>query len=309
VVGPIGERSLIDTPTRAEGITDVNESRITLKLAVHAGHLAVWLGLYFTSVYVAGVLVLGRRASMTAVLACFCAGIGLYLLDRVKARDAWLDPADGIAQPERFQFLLARRTPVRVVAWIALLCGTLAAASIDLRNLLLPPIGIGGVLLYSSVRGRGARLKDVLVIKNLLPGLAIGSLAVVFAWQSPPLFTTTLSMWWTAVVLVGLVLMVTADAMLCDLDDAATDAAHRTRTMPTALGPRATWIAALALHVVAGGAVMWAGAAIGTRSSAGFIAVGNGVVTLGLFQTKPAKVRDLVDLKLPVVVALAWAIA
>ncbi len=273
----------------------------------HAGHLAVWLGLYFAAAYVAAVLVLGKGVSATAALSCFCAGVGLYLLDRVKVRDAWLDPADRVAQPERYDFLLARRGIVRSAAWGVLACGTFTAALTDIRNLVLPPIGIAGVVVYSNLRSTGNRLKDILLVKNLLPGLAIAGLAVIFARQSPP-DSGDISLWPVIGVLAGLSLLVAVDAMLCDLDDMASDTDHGTHTVPTVLGQTPTWLIALVLHALSGGLLVAASAAVGVAYVAVWIAGGNLVATLVLIALRPGKVRDLVDLKLPIVVGLVWVL-
>lgn len=282
-------------------------------LAAQAGHLAVWLGLYFTAAYIAAALTLGRNVSISAIFACFYAGVGLYLLDRVKVRNAWLDPADRLAQPGRYDFLLAHRGLVRIAAWVVLALGTLAAAATNPRNLALPPIGITGVILYSTLHTNGTRLKDLLVVKNLLPGLAIAGLAVIFAWQSPttPLphaLTPGPGGWPVLGVLVGLVLLVTADTMLCDLDDMAIDAAHSTRTVPTVLGQAPTWIIALVLHALAGGLLIASGLAAEIMTIAAWIAGGNLVATVALFVLRPDRLRDLVDLKLPMVVGLVWVL-
>lgn len=69
-------------------------------------HLAVPPGLY----QAVGVVAVSQRAGVTGlglgtwglVLAYACgAGMGVYLLDRVKRRNASLDPADAVAHPMR----------------------------------------------------------------------------------------------------------------------------------------------------------------------------------------------------------------
>lgn len=268
-----------------------------------AGHLAVWLGLYFAGAYIALVLILDRPVRFAAALASFCAGVGLYLLDRVKVRDAWLDPADKAAQPGRFAFLLARRRRVRAVAWGLLAVGAVAAMTMEWRNLILPALGIIGIITYSRMRPSGVRPKDVLGLKNLSAGVAVGGLALVLAWQTPG-EAAPLGAWaWLAG---GLVLLVSADAALCDLDDADADAAHGTSTVTTWLGRNWTWAIALTAHVLAGGALIVAGAQIGRLREPSLLASVNLAATVVLCSTRPGSVRDLIDLKLPAVVAIAW---
>lgn len=268
-----------------------------------AGHLAVWLGLYFAASYVAAVLVLDRRVLSAGVVASFCAGVGLYLLDRVKVRDAWLDPADRVAQPGRFAFLLARRRRVRAVAWSLLAVGAVAAMTIDPRNLVLPVLGVIGIISYSRMRPSGVRPKDVLGLKNLSAGVAIGGLAMVLAWQTPGTAAPLAAWVWLAG---GLTLLVTADAALCDLDDAEADAAHGTSTVTTWLGRRWTWAIALAAHALAGAGLVATGLLIDRVREPALLAGVNLAATVVLCSTRPGSVRDLIDLKLPAVVAIAW---
>ena len=280
------------------------DRRATMGFVARAGHLAVWLGLYCAAAYVAAVLVLHRAVIPAALAAAFCAGVGLYLFDRVKVLDRWLEPADPMAQPGRFAFLLKHRRLVRAVAWSVLAAGAVAVAAIDARNLVLPPIGLAGILAYSRVRPGGVRPKDVLGVKNLLPGLAIGGLGVILAWQSPGGAPASPGTWWFLTG--GLVLVITADAALCDLDDAEADAAHGTSTVTTLLGRRWTWAIALAAHAVAGAGLVVAGALQGRLREPGLLAGTNLAATLILCGTRPGSVRDLIDLKLPLVVAVAW---
>lgn len=275
------------------------------RLFAGAGHLAVWLGLYFGAAYVIAVLLLDRRLQPVALVSAFAAGVGLYLLDRVKPRDAWLDPADLAAQPVRIDFLLTHRRPVRTLAWALLALGTAGVMWINPANILLPPVGIGGVIIYGSVRGPRARPKDKLLLKNMLPGGAIPGLAVVLAWQSPGGAGAPPTLVEAACMLLGLVLIVTTDAVLCDLDDAEADREHGTRTIPNTFGPGATWVLALAAQLAAG--VLWV--SVGRARDAVFAAEvltgANVALSMLLAAARPSRVRDLVDLKLSIVAGLA----
>src|SRR4051812_17167999 len=95
-----------------------------------ASYLAVWAGVYVTG----GVLYVAQVAGLwgawdrchAAVLAyAVLAGTGVSLLDRVKLRDAWLDPADKAAHPGRFGFLERWSARVRILAAV-LLTGSVA---------------------------------------------------------------------------------------------------------------------------------------------------------------------------------------
>ncbi|HZW11364.1 MAG TPA: hypothetical protein VFF69_15780 [Phycisphaerales bacterium] len=273
-----------------------------------AGHLALWPGLYFAGVYAGAALMLGTRPSAPALGASFCAGVGLYLLDRVKARDQWLDRADADAQPVRHGFLMARRRRIRALAWGMLALGAAAAASITPLNLLLPPVGIGGVIVYGSVRGRRARPKDVLLVKNLLPGGAIAGLGVTLALESPVRGSPP-TLAYAAAVGAGLVLVVTADAMLCDLDDASVDRAFGTQTVPARYGRKATWLVAMAMHLGAAAVLLGIGGFAGTLGASAIWAATDLAVTAGLWIWDPPALRDLIDGRLALVGAIAWGLA
>ena len=63
---------------------------VTRALAA-AGHLAIWVGLYFAAAYASAAILLGRAVQLDPLAAAFCAGVGLYLLDRLRARGPRLE--------------------------------------------------------------------------------------------------------------------------------------------------------------------------------------------------------------------------
>lgn len=272
-----------------------------------AGHLALWVGLYFAGAYVAAVLLLGETIHPGALGASFCAGVGLYLIDRVKIRDAWLDPADIEGDERRHRFLRQHRRTLRVAAWIILAAGYLSVSATHPSNLVLPLIGIGGVIWYSKPTRRAPRLKDRAMLKNLLPALAIASLAVILAetsvWHVAHHATVT-----TGLVFAGLVLQVAADAMLCDLDDLATDAAHGTQTLALALGRDRTIALGAALQLAAGALWVARGSEWNHVLPGGCICLANVAGTTALWLRPTGPIRDLIDLKLPATVLIVWLV-
>jgi 4-hydroxybenzoate polyprenyltransferase len=277
-------------------------------LLARAGHLALWIGLYFAGAYLSAAILLVRQVSPLAIVGSFLTGVGLYLLDRVKVRDSFLDPADLVGQPERHGFLHGRRSRVRALAWGTLAAGTVALARIHPLNLLLPPVLIGGVIIYASIRRERPRPKDVLLLKNLLPGGAISVLAVALAWESPARHTPPEASH-AAGVLLGLVLAVTADAMLCDLDDIAVDRRFGTQTLAARYGRRTTWTAAMSIHAAACATLVLAGHASGALEVAATWAAADLAVTGALWAIDPPSVRDLIDGRLPIVALIAWSVA
>src|SRR3954470_5753040 len=114
------------------------------------GHLAVWAGLYVAAAgacfgQVAGLPGVGvSRAWWAGVGFAWATAACVYLLDRVKARDVWLDPADREAHPERFAFLSRRAW------WVRFAAGALAAASAGAAWLVHP---LGPLVTVAAVLG------------------------------------------------------------------------------------------------------------------------------------------------------------
>src|SRR4051794_14870771 len=88
-----------------------------------ASHLALWASLYVTGAVVcfgqvAGIgfaVALDQRHAVALAYA-FSTAAAVYLLDRVKVRDRWLDPADREAHPNRHEFLARNAPKVRALA-------------------------------------------------------------------------------------------------------------------------------------------------------------------------------------------------
>lgn len=278
-----------------------------------AGHLAIWVGLYFAAAYASAAILLGRAVQLDPLGAAFCAGVGLYLLDRLKLRDDLLDPADLAADERRHRFLRARRRFLRTLAWVMLGLGTILVVAIHPANALLPPIGVLGVLAYSRPRESSRRPKDLLVLKNLMPGCAIAGLGVILAVQSPVhatrLFGTPVgaeAFTFALAVCVALALLVAADAMLCDLDDVAADRHAKTSTLPVWRGTKATWRIALLAHAIAGVLAIGVGWRHGLVLGAAVWALVNLGLTTLLRLARPGQVRDLIDLRLPAATLLVY---
>ena len=286
-----------------ENTTEVKTSRWHGCLAA-LSHLALWAGLYVAAGVVYAAQVAGVWASegvwwrVVAVAGLTAAGV--YLLDRVKARDAWLDPADREAHPARFEFLAGRS------GWVRGLMVALLAAAVPLGWTLTGWVAAGvaaavaGVWVYAGrPRGRRARVKDVLLLKNgfVAGGIAgfAGLMVVIAAGGGGP------GAWWAwAVAHAGVVLIacgtlaarVFADAALCDLDDERSDRAHGTVTLPTVLGRRSAWLTAMTLRLLVAG-VLWFTA--GGQTAPRAWAVVTVVSTVGLWLWQPSRLRDLVD--------------
>lgn len=277
------------------------------------GHLAVWVGLYVAAATVGFSRLAGLPLSAKALGTTFAAAMSIYLVDRIKLRDAWLDPADREAHPGRYAFLAGRSRWVRA---LALVLGSMALGLGATVHPVLPVLvlcGYGGVFLYAGRRvGMARRLKDILLVKNIAVAGCIACFAAAMAVFG------ALSRGWTPAdsaptdLLLGLFFLggqVLADAMLCDLDDLESDRRFGTATVPSKLGREATWAVALAIHALEAGVMaLWpSGAgAYGARWRWGLLTLGT---TVALRVWNPPRVRDLVDLRLALVAVAAIAMA
>lgn len=275
-----------------------------------AGHVAVWAGAYVIGALIAGAVVAGVGAfgsewrDLVAMWCVGATGVGVYLVDRVKLADRWLDPADARAHPDRWAFLHPRRRLLRAVALAAGL-SAIAGACVLAPWLVLVVIGaFVGVLAYAGLppdpHRPPRRLKDMLVVKNLAVGMSIAALSVLAlkAARDVPLA----SLITPGFVLTGIVF---ADAALCDLDDMSSDAAFGTRTIPVTTSRRVTWMAAMVIQALAlCGALLWRPGAPMAIFAGGMV-----VTAAALLGTRVARLRDLVDARLALVSATALLVA
>jgi hypothetical protein len=275
-------------------------------LAARAGHLALWAGLYVA----AAVVCLGQTAGLPAwdrppaphaalLLYAWATAAAVYLLDRVKLLDRWLDPADAAAHPRRYGFLTARTPLIRVLAAALVATAILAGLGAGWIAPAMTALAVAGVVIYAGrPRRHRPRVKDILFLKNGYVAGGITGFALLVALlpqaHSPGAIRAAISGALPAIAPAAalLFLRVVADAALCDLDDESADRAHRTRTLPVWLGRYPAWNAAMALRLVSAAGLLlpfsparprllWAGATV--------------VSSIALRLWRPAKVRDAVD--------------
>ena len=164
------------------------------------------------------------------------ASAAAFTLDRVKLTQAHHDPADVQAQPARYAFLRANDRPIRFAAMATILASVaLAPAPIAMAILVLTVL----VVAYAAPTPKRRRIKDVLLIKNLSVGIGIAATAAIAVG--------TLSL----APLAALLVIATADAILCDLDDIEADRAAGTATIPARFGRAQALTLASLLHIAA----------------------------------------------------------
>lgn len=266
-----------------------------------AGDLAVWAGLYAVGAIVLFAWLAGRSPEFTPCAFVFlCAQAG-YLLDRVKVSRARMDPADALAQPGRFAFLGRHDRAVR--AWILLELGGATVLGAWMHPVLgAVPVATGAaVWLYA---GRPAdcarpRPKDWPLVKGVFIAGAHTVLAgVVFIAARAGLGLDAAHLAEAALVLV---LVVFADAVVCDLDDLNADRTFGTRSLPVEVGTGRSWGV---VAVAYGGAVAMAALLRPPPDAALF-------ATALILLTAPAALlgsrRDWIDARLlPLAMACLW---
>ncbi len=266
--------------------------RGTIALLHRFGHIAGWAALYSVAVSLALSQFLNHPTSILGLsYVTLCAHAG-YLLDRVKFRDRDLDPADLMADHDRHTYLRKHARLIRIVMtleWIA---------AVIVGSIISPMLGflvLGGITagyVYSGWRpaevGGRTRLKDVFGLKAILvSGAVVGLgaapvLAGVHASHGLPDMAEFGDL---ALTLVGMGLIVFGDAVICDLDDRASDDAFGTKSVPVLFGVRSAGLIGM-LVLMIGSGVLWYTASGETTLAAlvfgGFVALsGLGVLVAG----------------------------
>lgn len=285
------------------------------------GHLAVWAGLYVAAAVACAAQLADAPGALRPgpLFFAWSTAVFAYLLDRVKLRDAWLDPADPVAHPHRYAFLHRHLGAVRLL--MLLMAGASAASAVMIHpyGWIATPLVAAGVLIYAGFprrrrgdNGIGAappRPKDIFLLKNAFVGAGIGAFAllVVAAAQAGP---GRLAEWAVerplllALVLSHLVVRVFADAVLCDIDDEPADRRHDTHTLPTRVGRQRAWTVAMVVRLaLAASLLVWP---VGPWRTRMVWAIVTGLTTVGLRLANPRAIRDLVDVRFAAEAAGVW---
>lgn len=255
-----------------------------LRFTAVSGHAAIWPAAYAAACAALLSRTLGTALPWTSLAPAFLAAWSVYLLDRVKIRDDWLDEADIAGQPTRHAWIRARLPALRGLAYAS---GT-AAAALWLAHepfaALLVLAGCLGGFLYAG-RPSGRRMKDRAALKLSAIVLALVTLAAALNWRAFPLDPEV------SRALTALACLVAGDAVLCDISDLDADAAHGTRTVAHALGATGAWTLACTLSAsalaLAAATPAWPPVALALLASL-------------LLPLTPTRLwRDLVDVRLP----------
>jgi 4-hydroxybenzoate polyprenyltransferase len=266
------------------------------------GYLAVWNALYAAALLLAATQLLDLAHEPFAIAGAFFMALGVFLLDRVKPRDSLLDPADEAANPARFAFHRAHARTLRALIVISVLTGAacmlIANRPIAAILAVLSPVG---VLVYGTLRPpTGVRLKDRPIRKNLSVALALAYFAMLIALGptlrlSPSIVLDRAPA--ELCVFAWIVLVVFADAALCDLDDAESDKRFGTRTLANTLAARRLWLLALVAQILSAPFAFWGAALSGASAPlvVAWWAIAPPLSLVILRAIRPARVRDLID--------------
>ncbi len=278
------------------------------------GYLAVWAGLYMVGAALCVSEIAGADISAPALWAAFLMAIATYLLDRVKPVDHWRDPADAKTHPDRDQFMRRRARSVRMLVALASLVGVVALWKLHPLAAILAPACLAGVLLYANPLARSQRLKDRLIVKNVVVALCVSAFAVVLvgigAGDGTAPTENVGELWSLAGAGGFLFLVVLGDAAICDIPDAAGDRAHGVRTIASVFGARAAWGTALGVHALAA-ALLMTGAMLGAvdlRSAALWaLAI---LASWPILRATPTRaLRDVTDARLIILALAVMALA
>ena len=215
---------------------------LVIRVVAIFGHLAGWAVLYSLGIAIMlGELLNDPITPPALIYVALCAHSG-YLLDRIKFRDADLDPADLMADPLRHAYLRNHARLLRIVMWIewALAIGVGFQITPLLGAFVLSGIAAG--YLYSGWKpGKVARLKDVAGLKAVMVSCAVLGLCAA-AVLGERILEEGPHVWPDAMVivctLVGMGLVVFGDAVICDLDDRVSDGRFNTKSLPVMVGSR-----------------------------------------------------------------------
>ncbi len=233
---------------------------------------------------------------------------GMMLLDRVKWRDALLDPADESTNPASAALVRARPGVWRTVV---VLCGLVGAGLAWITGGLVASAGVmlgyAAIGLYAGRPGAGRpsalRLKDIPVVKNIFVAFGIVGLSVTIALGRDLGTVRTNAVVVTAAFLLCLV---ASDALLCDLPDEEADRAFGVRTLPVLIGPGLASGLAIGLMALAGGALLLTHPAESPWITA-LWAVAPPVSAALVILARPGAIKTLVDLR-PACIAFVGAL-
>ncbi len=241
----------------------------------------IWASLYVASVISLLSQIAGKPISVAAIVGSGFLAMAVYVLHRISP-----EITDAM-QRRHLQAVAHRRTMLFLFGLSSIVaCGMLYMVQPIL--LLLLPIGCIAVTLY----GRKTvcyPLRNIMYLKPTTVGCSIA----LFGWV---LTGTPLP----PVGAIGMAIVVSADALLCDIQDVQYDKTCGCVTLPANVHALTIWFIVFSLNIVAA-CFLWFAAG----SLVGWIIL---LLCPTLFVLRRFDLRMFVDLRLPLVAVIAWTL-
>jgi|GEM_PF-4431402 len=273
--------------------------------------LAVWIGPYVAAAawvfdHIAGT----QEASAQRLLALALLVWSVYLLHRWRR----LRAAKRFGSGDSRRDWLAQHP--RALAWISLavtVAAVAALANVSWQAIALAPMGFAAAWLYAGPRlVRRRRVRETLLLKDVAVGAALAVVCAACLLLQPTLYTTsqTVVYWaarwsfWLGFMFVALIAC--ADAIVCDIEDAAFDAKEGAQTPVVVWGRRKASVVSICLAVLAG-LVPVGAALLGSQPmrQALWWAVVIPASSAGVALLNAHRPRRLIELRLVILVAVA----
>ena len=241
----------------------------------------IWAGVYAGGVIFLFLQIAGKPISVAAIIGSSFLVMAVYVLHR-------MSPEQNDAMQQRHLLAMSKR---RTMFFLFGLASTIAAGILYVVNpifVFLLPIGCIAVLLY----GRKSVAYPIRNMRFLKP-LAVGCSIAVFGWviSDTP---------WPPLVAIGMVFVITADALLCDIQDVSYDMACGCTTLPATSREFVIWTFAFILNFTTA-CFLW----FACGSNIGWMIL---VMFPTLFLLRKFDLRLFVDLRLPLVALIAWTV-
>ena len=281
----------------------VNQRPGIMTLYPLMGYIALWPALYAVGVFVlTWRLFLSGYPNFDSIIYILLCAHSCYLLDRVKISDRRQDPADSIALPLRTMIFARWAKAIRMITIFELLLATIAGWMI---HPLLAAIPLLALIVVHFYAGRGAtpdspRLKDLPGLKAFMIAGGHLSLTLAVILGNHPDIVSQMSIF-VLLGILGVLLIVAGDAILCDIDDHESDLAYNTKSLPVMLGNKRAWLLALGLICL--------GSLLICVHQYQMIWVGTLLILSTLLTSRNTNHRDFVDARLLLIVLLGFWIA
>ena len=241
----------------------------------------IWASLYVGSVVALLFQIAGKPMSVAAIAGGAFLAMAVYVLHRISPE------VNDAMQRRHLQALTHRRSMLFLFGLAsAVACGMLYMVKPIL--LLLLPVGCIAVTLYGR-KTLCYPIRNVIFLKPIAVGCSITLMAWVLTGTPFPPFGA-----------VGLAIIVSADALLCDIQDVQYDKSCGCITLPANMHPLTIWLIVFLLNVDAA-CFLW----FATGSTTGWIIL---LVLPTLYALRTFDLRMVVDLRLSIVAVIAWTI-